>query len=77
MSVVKFVGKRKLLLISLTACSVICLILTGYAFFSDGVNFVWIPATVMCLLHLVMSVGIDPVPWMLATEVFPVRLVVS
>lgn len=73
MSVVKFVGKRKLLLISLAACSVICLILTGYAFFADGINYVWIPAVMMCALHLVMSAGIDPVPWMLASEVFPVR----
>ncbi|KAK7602749.1 hypothetical protein V9T40_006723 [Parthenolecanium corni] len=55
------------------SCSVICLILTGYAFFADGINYVWIPAVMMCALHLVMSAGIDPVPWMLASEVFPVR----
>lgn len=72
-SVVKCLGKRITFLLSLIICSLICIILSFYTFYMDKINLVWIPMAGILLLHLIMAIGVYPIPWMLTSEVFPLK----
>lgn len=70
---VKTIGKRKLSLFSMMACSIGCIILGMYSLYKDEFNLPWLPMIVFCYLYFSTMVGIGPIPWMLISEVFPVR----
>ncbi|XP_065212661.1 facilitated trehalose transporter Tret1-like isoform X2 [Planococcus citri] len=70
---VKKVGKRKLSLFSMMACSLGCVVLGIYSLYKDQLDIPWLPTTVFCYLYFSTMVGIGPIPWMLISEVFPVR----
>lgn len=72
---VKFLGKRKLSLISMMLCSIGCLSLGVYSYYKNEIHAPWIPMFLFCALYYSTNVGIGPIPWMLISEVFPVRSV--
>lgn len=72
-SSVKFVGKRLLSLISLAICSLGSIVVGAYALYKDEINQPWIPMVTICILYFASNIGIGPIPWMLISEVFPVR----
>lgn len=69
------VGKRKLSLISMMACSIGCLLLGIYTLNKDYLNIPWIPTALFCYLYFSAMIGIGPIPWMLMSEVYPIRWV--
>lgn len=70
---VPWVGKRKLSLISMTGCSLSCILIAIYARYQVEINIPWIPMGLLCFLYFMTMVGIAPIPWMLISEVFPCR----
>ncbi|XP_055607908.1 facilitated trehalose transporter Tret1-like [Uranotaenia lowii] len=85
---IKFVGKRRLAICSLTMTSISCLSLAVYAYnvFPEGRSsndlhtvtvssngLSYIPMCLFFLLAFASSVGILPVPWILLSEVFPFK----
>ncbi|XP_058448099.1 facilitated trehalose transporter Tret1-like [Malaya genurostris] len=85
---IKFVGKRRLALCSMFASALSCLSLAIYAFnvfppgwtsfdvhkevnTANGLNYV--PMVLFFLLAFATSVGVQPVPWILLSEVFPFK----
>lgn len=70
---VKFVGKRVLSLISLAICSLASIVIGVYAVYANQINEPWIPMVAVCILYFASNIGIGPIPWMLISEVFPVR----
>lgn len=87
MGLVKFVGKRKLSLISIGGSAICCISLgiygclylpTGWSSFekhliSDVPGNGTLPLLIIYALILIASVGIIPIPWMLISEVFPAK----
>lgn len=72
---VKYLGKRLLSLISMTMSSLGCIILGAYTLYKDEIQLPCIPMITFCILYFSTTIGISPIPWMLISEVFPVRLV--
>ena len=72
---VKFAGKRILSLVSMAICSLGSLVIGAYAFYANktDLNEAWIPLATICILYFASNIGIGPIPWMLISEVFPVR----
>ncbi|XP_063708964.1 facilitated trehalose transporter Tret1-like [Culicoides brevitarsis] len=88
---VKFIGKRRLSLISMAFASLSCFALALYAFMviphewssfdkhmkgpseqlEDGLTY--IPFVLFLILSFATNVGIVPIPWMLISEVFPIK----
>lgn len=71
-SLVKCMGKRCILLISIMTCSLMCIVLGWYTYM-DQLNAIWIPVLAMLILHLGMTFGLYSIPWMLTSEVFPLK----
>ncbi|EFN66250.1 Sugar transporter ERD6-like 6 [Camponotus floridanus] len=77
--VIHFLGKRKLVFISVSA-SGLCLLATAvYGFLSDadyldGVRYTWLPTTLMIGTAFATNFGIRLLPWILIGEVFPVEV---
>ncbi|XP_054271945.1 facilitated trehalose transporter Tret1-like [Macrosteles quadrilineatus] len=73
---VRFIGKRPLGLISVLGCAVSCLSLGTYALYVDeleGHKHAWMPMVMMVALAFFTGIGMDPLPWMYLSEVFPFR----
>ncbi|XP_035776350.1 facilitated trehalose transporter Tret1-like [Anopheles albimanus] len=85
---IKFVGKRKLALMSMTVTALSCIGLSIYAFNSLPAGWTsfdihadtshvsskgYIPMVLFFMLAFFTSVGVLPVPWILLSEVFPFR----
>uniref|UniRef100_A0A182JVE9 Major facilitator superfamily (MFS) profile domain-containing protein n=1 Tax=Anopheles christyi TaxID=43041 RepID=A0A182JVE9_9DIPT len=85
---IKFVGKRRLAITSMTVTALSCISLSIYAFntFPPGwtsfdnhpgtshvTSMGYIPMVLFFMLAFFTSVGVLPVPWILLSEVFPFR----
>uniref|UniRef100_A0A182VVZ1 Major facilitator superfamily (MFS) profile domain-containing protein n=1 Tax=Anopheles minimus TaxID=112268 RepID=A0A182VVZ1_9DIPT len=85
---IKFVGKRRLAIISMSVTAISCISLSIYAFntFPPGwtsfdnhpgtshiTSLGYIPMVLFFMLAFFTSVGVLPVPWILLSEVFPFR----
>lgn len=85
---IKFVGKRKLALFSMSLTALCCLSLSVYAFnvfpagwtsfeahekIDTADGLSYIPMFLFFILAFASSVGVLPVPWILLSEVFPFK----
>lgn len=74
---VRCLGKRPLALISVAGCGISCLSLGVYAFYIDDLSpskhTSLIPMLMMVALAFFTGIGMDPLPWMYLSEVFPFR----
>jgi hypothetical protein len=76
-------GKRPLSLVSMATASMASLLLGAYAFAvispgevaTSGTSHAasWAPMTLFIVYALMQSVGVQPIPWMILSEVFPFR----
>lgn len=76
---IHFMGKRKLSFLSIGGTG-LCFCLAaiyGYlndADYLDGVKYTWLPTTLMIGAAFASHIGIKLLPWVLAGEVFPVKV---
>uniref|UniRef100_A0A1B6IZ61 Major facilitator superfamily (MFS) profile domain-containing protein n=2 Tax=Homalodisca liturata TaxID=320908 RepID=A0A1B6IZ61_9HEMI len=73
---VRWLGKRPLAIVSVLGCAVSCLSLGTYALYIDeleGQKHSWMPMLMMVALAFFTGIGMDPLPWMYLSEVFPFR----
>lgn len=73
---VKNVGRRPLTIFSGSSTAICLFALSYYMHLSDGdalKNYVSIPLGLFVVYTLVLSIGINPLPWCLTGELFPIR----
>lgn len=67
------IGKRKLSIVSMMGCAAADIMISIYGFFLTNLNLPWIPVSFYVILNYIHSLGAAQVPWMLVSEVFPLR----
>lgn len=71
---VRWTGKRPMALVSLLACAIATTTLGVYTFVADTSSEAsWLPFLMFLVLQFFTGYGVAPVPWMLVSEVFPMR----
>ncbi|KAK2584483.1 hypothetical protein KPH14_006858 [Odynerus spinipes] len=78
-STIHFTGKRLLTLSSVAGTGLSLLLAAIYGYLNDsrtirGENYTWIPTSLMIAAAFLSHVGIRLLPWILAGEVFPVKI---
>ncbi|KAI4501298.1 hypothetical protein M0802_003671 [Mischocyttarus mexicanus] len=78
-STIHFTGKRLLTFFSLVGIGLSLLLAAIYGYLNDnqiiyGENYTWIPTTLMIAAAFLSHTGIRLLPWILAGEVFPVKV---
>ncbi|KAL2727537.1 facilitated trehalose transporter Tret1-like isoform X1 [Vespula maculifrons] len=78
-STIHFIGKRLLTFFSLAGIGSSLLFAVIYGYLNDnqiihGENYTWIPMTLMIAAAFLSHIGIRLLPWILAGEVFPVKV---
>jgi hypothetical protein len=76
---IHFMGKRKLSFLSVTGTGLCFLITAVYNYMNqadylNGADYTWMPTTLMIGAAFVSHIGIRLLPWILAGEVFPVKV---
>jgi len=76
---IHLMGKRKLTFLSVGGTGLCFLVTAVYGYLNDadylnGVRYSWIPTTFMIGGAFMSNVGIRTMPWILAGEVFPVKV---
>ncbi|XP_039280044.1 facilitated trehalose transporter Tret1 [Nilaparvata lugens] len=76
---VKWLGKRRLALLSLASCSIMMFGVSLFAKLHDSgkdghlPDISWFPFVIYFILQFFFSFGVSTVPWMLVSEIFPYR----
>lgn len=78
-SSIHFTGKRILTLLSVAGTGLSLLLAAIYGYLNDsrtirGENYTWLPMTMMIAAAFLSHIGIRLLPWILAGEVFPVKI---
>lgn len=68
-------GRKCLLIFSLAAMTIIHVILGTYFFLQDSgsnavENFGWVPVTSLFIFQLTYCIGMDPIPWLMISEIY-------
>lgn len=76
---IHFMGKRKLVFLSVTGTGLCFLVTAVYNYLNDvdylnGTKYAWIPTTLMIGAAFASHIGIRLLPWILTGEVFPVKV---
>lgn len=76
---IHFMGKRKLSFLSLSGTGLCLLVIAVYGYLSDvnyldGTKYTWLPTTLIIGAAFMANMGIRTLPWILAGEVFPVKV---
>lgn len=85
--IIKWTGKRALALISLLVLCICNLLLGFYAYYTIPAGFTtytkivsvhnndmsWMPTFLFAILHMAYYLGIGPMPWLMLSEIFPLR----
>lgn len=74
---IHLMGKRKLTFVSVGGTGTCLLIIAIYGYFDDyldAAKYSWIPTTLMITGAFMTNLGIRTLPWILAGEVFPVKV---
>ncbi|XP_037031895.1 facilitated trehalose transporter Tret1-like isoform X2 [Bradysia coprophila] len=74
--IVDKLGRRILLLISVSVMALCTIVLGIYFYLSDQGNpnidsLGWLPIVAMCVFIVVFSLGFGPIPWLMVGEIFP------
>lgn len=69
----RFSGKRTLAIISSLICVACNCLISVYSLFFFNSSLSWVPITLFILLNFGWSIGIGQIPWMLTSEIFPIR----
>lgn len=67
------VGKRKLTLTGVVLCAIGCAGIGVYTYFADALNMTWIPIAIMVEIFFATNLGVGHMPWILMSEIFPLR----
>ncbi|KAK9508886.1 hypothetical protein O3M35_006338 [Rhynocoris fuscipes] len=66
-------GKRKLTFLAIILCMLGTLALGLYAIFGRDLNITWIPIAIMVEIFFATNLGVGHIPWILISEIFPLR----
>lgn len=74
MVTVRWTGKRPMALVSLMACAIATISIGFYTLSTEAsTSSGWLPFLMFVVLQFFTGYGVAPVPWMLVSEVFPMR----